>query len=208
MPTTSPASPMPVTISPQLASRLSRLTVARYDRMIEDGAIVDFEDVELIEGLLVTKMGRNRPHVQAGKMGLAALLRIVPTGWHVAKEDPIVASDWSKPEPDLALVRGRVADYATRDVTAGDLGLVVEIAASSLSVDRDVMGRLYAFGGVPVYWIVNLVDGLVEVYTDPDPVQGYRSRVDFSRGASIPVVVDGRDVGRVSVDEMMPAVDS
>ena len=76
--------------------------------MIENGTIGDAEKIELIEGLLVTKMGRNRPHVQASKKGLAALLRIAPPGWHVAKEDPFVASDWSKPEPDLALVRGRV----------------------------------------------------------------------------------------------------
>jgi hypothetical protein len=85
--------PLPISVSPQLASRLSRLTVDQYDRMLENGTLNDAEDVELIEGLLETKMGRNRPHVQAGKMGLAALPRIAPRGWHVAKEDPFVASD-------------------------------------------------------------------------------------------------------------------
>ncbi|APW62014.1 Uma2 family endonuclease [Paludisphaera borealis] len=207
MSTTTPATPLPVAISPLLTSRLSRLTVSQYDRMIENGTISQSEDLELIDGLLVTKMSRNRPHVQAGKLGLAALMRIVPPGWHVAKEDPIVASDWSKPEPDLALVRGRVVDYATRDVTASDVGLVIEIAASSLAVDRDVMGRLYASGGIPVYWIVNLIDGLVEVYSDPDPAHGYRSRLDFRRGDSIPVAVDGRDLGRVTVDDLLPAAE-
>jgi Uma2 family endonuclease len=207
MSTTTPATPLPVAISPLLTSRLSRLTVSQYDRMIENGTISESENVELIDGLLVTKMSRNRPHVQAGKLGLAALMRIVPAGWHVAKEDPIIASDWSKPEPDLALVRGRVVDYSTRDVAASDVGLVVEIAASSLAVDRDVMGRLYTSGGIPVYWIVNLVDGLVEVYGDPDPIHGYRSRLDFRRGDSIPVAVDGRDIGGVAVDELLPAAE-
>jgi len=195
---------LPVGLSPHLASRLTRLTVGQYDRMIENRTIGDAEKVELIEGLLVTKMGRNRPHVQAGKKGLAALLRITPPGWHVAKEDPLVASDYSKPEPDLALVRGEVTDYADRDVKAGDIGLIVEIADSSLAADREVMGRLYAASGIPVYWIVNLVDRLVETYTRPDSVGGYQCRTDFRTGEDIPVVIDGREIGRIAVLELLP----
>jgi Uma2 family endonuclease len=196
--------PPPISVSPSLAARLSRLTVDQYDRMVENGTIGDTEELELIEGLLVTKMGRNRPHVQAGKMGLEALLRIVPPGWHVAKEDPFVASDWSKPEPDLALVRGRVADYSGRDVTATDLGLVVEIADSSLAEDRHVMGRLYAAGGIPAYWIINLIDRRVEVYNDPDPAGGYRRETVFRPGDEIPVVLDGLDAGPIPVMDLLP----
>ena len=201
---TAPSAPPPISLSPQLAARLSRLTVDQYDRMIENGTIGDAEDVELIEGLLVTKIGRNRPHVQAGKLGLEALLRIAPPGWHVAKEDPVIASDWSKPDPDLALVRGRVAYYSNRDVAAADMGLVLEIADSSLAEDRDVMGRLYAAGGIPAYWIVNLVDRRVEVYTDPDPAGGYRAKAIFQPGEQIPVTLDGAEVGRVPVIDLLP----
>ncbi|WP_165072658.1 Uma2 family endonuclease [Paludisphaera rhizosphaerae] len=186
-----------------LASRLSRISVDQYDRLVAAGAIFDAEAVELIEGLFVNKMGRNRPHVLAGKLGLAALQRIVPAGWHVAKEDPVRASDWSKPEPDLAVVRGGITDYVDRDVTAADVGLVVEIAESSLAVGRDVMGRLYAAGGIPCYWVVNLVDGLVEVYSDPDLAAGYRSRQDHRRGETISVTLDGVEVGRATVDELL-----
>jgi Uma2 family endonuclease len=196
--------PLPISVSPQLASRISRISVEQYDRMVENGTLDDAEDVELIEGLLVTKMGRNRPHIQAGKMGLAALLRIVPAGWHVAKEGPLVASDWSKPEPDLALVRGKIEDYAQRDVRATDIGLIVEVADSSLAEDRDVMGRLYASGSIPVYWIVNLIDGVVETYSDPDPAAGYRSRADYRRGERIPVIIDGNHIGQIAADELLP----
>ena len=191
-------------VNSALASRLSRFRVEDFDRMIAAGAILDAEDVELIDGLLVSKRGRNRPHVLAGKLGLAALQRIAPEGWHVAKQDPIVASDWSKPEPDLAVIRGAISDYADRDVTSGDVGLVVEIAESSLAVDRDVMGRLYAAGGIPRYWIINLVDGLVEVYEDPDAEDGYRSRTDYRRGETIPVVLDGRDAEGVPAGDVLP----
>ena len=126
--------------------------------MIKDGTLAEDDRVELVEGLLVEKMGRNRPHVQAGKKGLRELSRIVPPGWHVAKEDPIVASPWSKPEPDLAVVRGEVDDYADRDVTAADVALVIEIAETSLVADRTEMLRVYASAGIPCYWILNLIE--------------------------------------------------
>jgi Uma2 family endonuclease len=89
-------------------------------------------------------------------------------------------------------------------VTAGDIGLIVEITDTSLADDRDVMGRLYAAGGIPLYWIVNLVDRLVETYTEPDPSGGYRSRADFRPGEEIPLVIDGRELGRVAVTELLP----
>ncbi|MGZ3415329.1 MAG: hypothetical protein ACXWNX_17695 [Isosphaeraceae bacterium] len=81
------------------------ITVEQYDRMIEVGIIGEHDQVELIEGRLVPKMGRKRPHIQAGKRSFRAFSRILPPGWHVVKEDPIVASDLSKPEPDLSVVR-------------------------------------------------------------------------------------------------------
>jgi Putative restriction endonuclease len=118
-------SPLAIAPSEHLLSGLYRFTVRQNDQLVDDGTIAEDAQVELIEGLLVRKMGKKRPHVQAGKKGLQALLRLVPTGWHVAKEDPMGASDRSKPEPDLAAVRGEVEDYSDRDVTASDIALVV-----------------------------------------------------------------------------------
>ena len=197
----------PPTIAPSahLLSGLYRFTVRQYDRMIDDGTIAEDDQVELIEGLLVRKMGKKRPHIQAGKKGLQALSRVAPPGWHVAKEDPIVASDWSKPEPDLALVRGDVEDYSDRDVTAADIALVVEISAATLVDDRTAMARVYATSGIAYYWIVNLVDLQVEVYSDPDPAQGrYGNRADFRPGQDLPVIIDGRQVGTIAVADLLP----
>ena len=113
----------------------------QYDKLIEHRTIAENERVELIEGVLVNKMGRNRPHIVAGNKGLRMLSGIIPNGWYIAKEDPVVVSDWSKPEPDLAIVRGQAEDYIDHDVTASDLALVVEIAESSLSTDQQDMAR-------------------------------------------------------------------
>jgi Uma2 family endonuclease len=198
-------SPPTVAPSAHLLSGLYRFTVGQYDQMVEDGPISEDDHVELIEGLLVRKMGKKRPHVQAGKKGLQALSRVAPPGWHVAKEDPIVASDWSKPEPDLALVRGDVEDYSNRDVTAAEIAHVVEISAATLTDDRTVMGRVYSASGIPFYWVVNLIDSQVEVYSEADPLLGrYGTRTDYLPGQDVPVIVDAREVARIAVDSLLP----
>ncbi len=181
------------------------ITVKQYDRMIEAGIIGEHDQVELIEGRLVPKMGRKRPHIQAGKRSFRALSRILAPGWHVAKEDPIVASDLSKPEPDLSVVRGDVDDYDDRDVTASDLAQVVEIAQRSLTDDRTVMARVYAASGIPVYWIINLIDDQVEVYSDPDQNSGqYNAHVDYKPGENVPVIIEGREITRIAVADLLP----
>lgn len=197
------STPPAVAASPDLVASLYLLTVRQFDQMVADGSIAEDAPVELIEGLLVTKMSRKRPHIVAGKKGLRVLSRIIPTGWHVAKEDPLVVSGWSKLEPDLAVVRGTGEDYLERDVTAADVALVVEIAESSLSIDRTDMVRVYSSSGIPAYWIVNLVDLQVEVYTDPSP-DGYRSIQIFKPGQDVLVVIDGSEVGHVAVSDMLP----
>ena len=188
-----------------MATVTQPITVSQYDRMIETGVIGEHDQVELLEGRLVPKLSRKRPHIQAGKRSFQAFERILPAGWHVAKEDPIVASDLSKPEPDLSVVRGEVDDYDDRDVTAGDLALVVEIAQRSLTDDRVMMGRIYASSGIPVYWIINLVDSQIEVYTNPDQNLGqHDTRVDYKPGENVPVVIEGREIRRVAVADLLP----
>ncbi len=171
--------------------------------MVQEGVLEKRDRVELIEGFLVVKLSKKPPHVVAGKKGLRTLERVIPQGWHVAKEDPIVASDWSEPEPDLAVIRGQAEDYLQRQVMAAAVALVVEIAESSLATDRSEMGRVYAASGIPYYWIVNLVDRQVEVYSGPGPA-GYEGRQDLTPGQDIPVVVDGVEVGRIPVADILP----
>jgi Uma2 family endonuclease len=191
------------TPSPELTSGLYRITVRQYDRMIDDGSIAEDDRVVLIEGLLVNKMGRKRPHIVAGNKGLRMLSGIIPRGWYVAKEDPIVVSDWSKPEPDLAVVRGQAEDYIERDVRAADVALVVEIAESSLAVDRTDMTRVYAASEIPIYWIVNLVDQQLEVYSDPGPIS-YSSVLILKPGEDVRVIIDGVEIGWIAVADMLP----
>jgi Uma2 family endonuclease len=189
--------------SPSLASALYRLTVRQYDRILDEGTIGEGERVELIEGLLVARAGRSRSTIVAGNKGLRILWRIVPPGWHVAKGVPIVVSDWSKPAPDLAVIRGVVEDYDERAVTARDVALVAEIADARLPADRTDRTRVYAAAGIPVYWIVNLAEGQVEVWSDPRR-DGYQCQQVLGRGQDVPVVVAGREAGWVAVADILP----
>src|SRR6266852_5662098 len=77
-----------------------RLTVAQYHAMARAGILDEDAPVELLEGWLVQKMTKHRPHVLATELGRRALERLIPPGWHVAHQDPITAAD-SEPEPDL-----------------------------------------------------------------------------------------------------------
>jgi Uma2 family endonuclease len=186
-----------------MAQALYRLTVRQFERMIEDGIIAEDERVELIEGLLVAKPRRNRLYIVAGNKGLRILWRMIPPGWYVAKGVPIVASEWSRPEPDLAVIRGVVDDYDEREATADDTALVVEIAEANLAADRADLARTYAAAGIPVYWIINLVEGQVEIFSDPRR-ECYRTQQVLARGQDVPVVVAGVEVGWIAVADVLP----
>jgi Uma2 family endonuclease len=96
-----------------------------------------------------------------------ALRAALPAGWIVRVQNPISLDDESAPEPDIAVVRGSLTDY--RHAHPARPALIIEVAEASLRFDRIEKGSLYARAGIVDYWIVNLVDRVVEVYRDPGP---------------------------------------
>jgi Uma2 family endonuclease len=182
---------------------LYRFTVAQFDQMRRDGTIESQERVELIDGLVVTRMSKNPPHILAGKLLFSALSGIVPAGWHVTKDDDVVVSEHDKPQPDLAVVRGSPRDYPDTYATPAKIALAVEISESTLASDQSVKMPRYAAASIPVYWIVDLVHEQVEVYTDPAGGR-FGNRAVFTRGQEVPLVIDGRLVGQIAVSEILP----
>jgi Uma2 family endonuclease len=180
------------------------ITVDEYDRMVESGSIGEDDQVELWDGAVVPKMPKNPPHRVGTRKTLEALARVLPAGWYADKEEAVVVEPRSKPEPDVAVLRVAFKYNSSRDPTAADCCLIVEVADSSLDDDRGKKLKGYGRSGIPVYWIVNLRDDQVEVYTDPDPTGGYRLRMDYRLGQDIPVVIDGQDVGRIAVADLLP----
>jgi Uma2 family endonuclease len=177
-----------------------RLTVDEYERMA--GALDDSR-VELINGYLVRKMGKKPPHIWAVQSLVERLPPLLPPRWTWRKEDPVRIPDFDEPEPDVAVLRGLAGDYRHRLPLASDVAFLIEVAETTLARDRGDKLAAYARGGIPVYWIVNLVDRQIEVYTSPGP-NGYASRLDFVAGQLVPVVIDGVEVGQLAVSDILP----
>jgi Uma2 family endonuclease len=144
--------------------RLWRMTRTRYERLVDAGILTGDDRVELLDGLLVAREPQGSLHAMAVGLTRIALERAFGRGYHVREEKPVALDDLSEPEPDVVVVRGRLRDYSTHP---SEPVLVVEVADSSLALDRLGKGGLYARAGVTDYWIVNLVDRVLEVYREP-----------------------------------------
>lgn len=183
-----------------------RFSLAQYHQMIRLGILTEDDPVELLEGWIIHKMPKNPPHRAATKLTRNALEEIVPSGWYVDAQEPITLED-SEPEPDVVVVRGNTRDYLDRHPGSQDLALVVEIADSTLERDRTSKRRLYARAGIPVYWIVNLPEQKLEVYTEPidlaqEPTD--QQRQDYSLSDEVSVAIEGREVGHLTVRDLFP----
>jgi Uma2 family endonuclease len=183
-----------------------RFTVDEYHAMIGAGILNEGDPVELLDGWLVAKTTKTPRHSAARRLACRALERIVPEGWFVDSVGALTLAT-SEPEPDMTVVRGDLRGYVDRFPGPQDVALVVEVADVSLRRDQTIKKRLYAQAGIPAYWIVNLVERCIEVFTDPSAATDepdYREHRVFAASEEVPLVVDGRDVGRVAASAVLP----
>jgi Uma2 family endonuclease len=132
---------------------------------------------------------------------------LLPGGWFVNEEKPIRLSRWSQPEPDVAVIRGRLKDYGEKGPTAVHVGLLAEVADSSYPKDRGAKWRKYAAARIAVYWIVNLPLRQIEVYTSPSgrgKSAAYQGAATYGADDEIPVSLEGRELGRIKVRAVLP----
>ena len=145
--------------------RTRRFSRAEYDRLIELGVFQPGEPIELIGGELMVAEPQGAPHYTAIMKTAKALEAAFGPGWEVRPQGPIGLDDDSEPEPDVAVVPGGPDDYATAHPARPVL--TVEVSESSLSSDRERKGSVYARAGLRDYWILNLEEGVLEVYREP-----------------------------------------
>ena len=136
-----------------------------YGRLIEKHVFRPDERLELLGGELVVREPHGDPHTLAVELVNEALVAAFGPEWRVRVQLPVALDEESEPEPDVSVAAGRARDR--REPKPSRLALVVEIADSSLALDREHKGSLYARAGVPDYWIVNLVHRVLEVYREP-----------------------------------------
>src|SRR5215813_8974693 len=146
-------------------TRTRRFTRAEYERLIELGIFQPDEEIELIGGELLVAEPQGAPHYTAIRRTAKALEAAFGRGWEVRTEGPIALDDDSEPEPDVAVVPGKPEDYSRAHPSRPVL--TVEVAESSLALDRQRKGSLYARAGLADYWVLNLIDRVLEVYRGP-----------------------------------------
>ena len=176
------------------AIRIRQWTRREYDRLIETGFFQAGDKVELVGGQLMVAEPQGSRHAATVSLVADALRAAFGSGWYVMVRLPVALDDESEPEPYVAVVPGTVRDYW--DSHPSRPVLVVEVADSSLTLDREPKASLYARAGVPDYWIVNIGESTLEVSRRPVPSPealygwGYAEVQRLGRGATVfPVAV-------------------
>jgi Uma2 family endonuclease len=185
-----------------------RFNVEQYHRMIETGILEENDKVELIEGLILEMSPVGSPHWYVVHEVTEVLSNLAGDEWLVFPQGPITLGD-GEPEPDICVVRGKSADYKARYPGPREIGLLVEVADSSLEFDRKIKLRMYAAAGIPEYWIINLRDRQVETHRDPRPATD-STEAAYNSGETIPatgkvmLTLDGQPRGEIVVAAILP----
>jgi Uma2 family endonuclease len=160
-------------------------TVNEYRQMSDVGILNADTRTELIAGQILVMAAKGTPHVLGLRLLAVALDKLLTNQpFFISTQDPIQLNDFSEPEPDLAIVRGTLLDYADRHPEPKDLALVVEVADSTLKYDCDVKDKLYAQSGIEDYWVLDVKNRNLHVFRNPTST-GYTSHLILTPPNSI-----------------------
>ena len=185
---------------------LHRWSRHQYARLIDHGFLEEDDPVELLDGLLLVKEPQRSPRRTAVLLVAEALQRAFGPGWFVQTQSPIILDDRSEPEPDVCVVRGSPRDYTHAHPTRPEL--IVEVALSGLSVARGRKATAYARGGIEDYWIVNLINRVLEVHREPARPGPARRRWGYAAletlGADAIVTPLAAPPARIRIADLLP----
>ena len=154
------------------ALSIHRFTVKEYHKLAESNILSEDDRVELIEGRIVDMTPIGSKHaacvsrlneIFSEKLQKRAIINI---------QNPICLTEYSEPEPDIAIIKRRPDFYAEQLPQPADILLIIEVSDSSLDYDCETKIPLYAKANIPEVWLVNLIENIVEIYSTPSP-EGY-----------------------------------
>lgn len=178
-------------------------SIDEYEQMIEKGILTKNDRVELIRGEIV-EMAPIGLRPAACVVRLTGLFhKLLGETVMVSVQNPVQLHDDSEPQPDRALLKRRVDAYAAKRPTEGDVLLLVEVTDSTRLTDRAVKVPLYAEAGIAVVWVVNVDEGVIEVYANP--VGGSYQRTDML-GPGTMLALPGGLPGSINVGEVFGEV--
>lgn len=202
LPTAPPQTKLEEQTSVPVGLQRFEYTVERYHAAIAAGVITENDRVELLYGQIVKKLQLGRRHTICLATTNKYFLKRVPDNQLCWPQNSITIPNQSEPEPDFAVVNVEWTQRRTHQPEPPDILLLIEIADSSLEVDRDTKGPLYALAGITKYWIINLRQNQIEVHTQPDTAAGiYNSIQRYPAGSTFDSPFNGATV----VDDFIPA---
>jgi Uma2 family endonuclease len=185
------------------------LTIDLVSRMVESGLIPPDRRVYLLDGRLYEKMAKTKAYGYVGAAIDRAINRRLPEGWSLWPESTVVLDPTNAPLPDFAVVRcATPLDFAApaRYPGRGDIGLLIEVAVTSLHDDLTTALEQYARALIPAYWVVDVPGRRILVHTEPQVVDGkgeYARVATYRPGQSLPLALDGQEVALIPFDELL-----
>ncbi len=144
-----------------------RFSLDEYHRLTELGFFRPGDRAELVRGEIINMAAKGRAHETCLTRLLRELSSLIAMRATLRCQSPITIPTDGEPEPALAIVRNRPDDYLAAHPLPADVLLVIEIADSSLTYDRETKLPLYAEAQIPYYWLFNLSDDCLEAYAEP-----------------------------------------
>ena len=176
-------------------------TVEQYEAMVAAGVLGDEDRVELLFGKIVEQMPIGTRHSFCVQELAYFMIRRFGVRFVGRQEQPVLLLGHSVPEPDYVLATLHPHRYANSKPGAEDIQLVVEVADATLGRDQTSKARLYGQAGINEYWIINLIDNRIEVYTEPDRTTGgYTSVKLYEKGTSLASPL----LGELAVNDLIP----
>jgi Uma2 family endonuclease len=180
-----------------------RWTLEEYYRLAEEG-FFDGQRVQLLEGRIYKMPPQGLPHTLAVERADNAVRKAFSQSHRFRIQMPFHTIDGSDPEPDVAVVPGTLSDAINSHPTQA--ALIIEVSDTSLRIDRK-KSELYARSGIMDFWIINLVDGVVEIFRDPSThgattPASYRSTFVLNKNESVSPLAAPNSM--IAVSDLLP----
>ena len=177
-------------------------SIERYQEAILNGTLGEEDRVELLFGTIISKMSIHSPHAACVSKTQRYLSKRFPN-YEIRTENPVVLPNDSMPEPDCIIAEFRDDFYLSNHPRPDDLKVVIEVADSTVKMDRTSKQAAYALAGIVEYWIVNIKEQQVEVYLSPDKLNGVYKQVTHYSPAETFI---SPFAGQVAVVDLLPTI--
>lgn len=172
-----------------------------YLRMAEAGVFDPEARLELIEGDIVEMAPIGPPHAGTVTRLTRLLVRLVEDRAIVSIQSPVIVSDRSVPQPDLAVLVARPDDYSKAHPQTADILLAIEVSDTTLAFDKGLKADVYARAGIRELWVLDVNRREVVVHRQPER-DGYLRILTLSGEASVsPIALPSVSL---TVDELFP----